>query len=211
VQTPLQRMIITRNEQAKSSSPLVDYLFSRVLLPGDTEARGAQASSSYTKTKTFINVPKLHTLGAKVPRTADRSSAGGETIVGLATRRSWPAHGTVCKEADRFAVGGVDGDLDVSFLLRSVEDAGGLVAGELGAWGRWTRRGRSFRYRPPLSHYRLTHLGSSSIFPPCAALKRGEDLTLGVLSFLVSTNSVLRGPHVNPLSVDLRYRAHVVF
>jgi hypothetical protein len=35
----------------------------------------------------------------------------------------------VCKEADRFAVGGVDGGLDVGFLLRSVEDAGGLVAG----------------------------------------------------------------------------------
>ena len=46
---PLQRMIITRNEQARSSSPLVGYLFSRVLLPGDTETRGAQASSSYTK------------------------------------------------------------------------------------------------------------------------------------------------------------------
>jgi hypothetical protein len=60
-------------------------------------------------------------------------------------------------------VGGVDGDLDVGFLLRSVEDAGGLVAGEQGAWGRWTRRGRSLRYRPPLSHYRLTHLGSSSM------------------------------------------------
>jgi hypothetical protein len=28
----------------------------------------------------------------------------------------------VRKEADRFAVGGVDGDLDVGFLLRSVED-----------------------------------------------------------------------------------------
>src|ERR687896_2749610 len=46
---------------------------------------------------------------------------------------------------------------------RSVEDAGGLVAGELGAWGRWTRRGRSLRYRPPLSSYRFTHLGSSSM------------------------------------------------
>ncbi len=55
--------------------------------------------------------------------------------MGLAVRRSWPAHGTVCKEADRFAVREVDGDLDVGFLLRSVEDAGGLVAGELGAWG----------------------------------------------------------------------------
>jgi hypothetical protein len=28
---------------------------------------------------------------------------------------------------------------------------------------------------------------------------------------VVSTNSVLRGPRVNPLPVDLRYRAHVVF
>jgi hypothetical protein len=41
----------------------------------------------------------------------------------------------VCKEADRFAVREVDGDLDVGFLLRSVEDAGGLVAGELGGLG----------------------------------------------------------------------------
>jgi hypothetical protein len=159
-----------------------------------------------------MNVPKLHTLGAKIPRPTDRRSAGGEASVGLAVRRSWPAHGTVCKEADRFAVGEVDGDLDVGFLLRSVEDAGGLVAGELGAWGRWTRRGRSLRYRLPLSRYRLTHLGSSSMLflrlaqPLSVArsyAKRGE--------LLVSTNSDLRRPRVNPLSVDIRHRAHVVF
>ena len=45
---PLQRMIITRNKQATSA--LIGYLFPCVLLPGDTEARGALASSSYTKT-----------------------------------------------------------------------------------------------------------------------------------------------------------------
>jgi hypothetical protein len=39
----------------------------------------------------------------------------------------------VCNEADRFAVGEVDGDLVVGFLLGNVEDAGGLVAGE--QWG----------------------------------------------------------------------------
>jgi hypothetical protein len=38
----------------------------------------------------------------------------------------------VCTEADRFAVGEVDGDLGVRLLLRNLEDAGGLVAGELG-------------------------------------------------------------------------------
>jgi hypothetical protein len=32
-----------------------------------------------------------------------------------------------------------------------------------GLGGRWTRRGRSLRYGPPLSHYRLTLLGSSSM------------------------------------------------
>ena len=69
----------------------------------------------------------------------------------------------MCKEADRFAVREVDGDLDLGFFLRSVEDAGGLVAGELGAWGRWTRRGRSLRYRPPLSPYRFIHLGFLSM------------------------------------------------
>jgi hypothetical protein len=56
-----------------------------------------------------------HTL-SKVPRTADRSSTGGEAGVGLVVRRSWPAHGTVCKEADQFAVREVDGDLVVGFL-----------------------------------------------------------------------------------------------
>jgi hypothetical protein len=49
------------------------------------------------------------------------------------------------------------------------------------------------------------------ILAACAALKRGEDLTLGVLSLLLSTNSDLRGPRVNSLSVDFRHRAHVVF
>jgi hypothetical protein len=62
------------------------------------------------------------------------AGAGDEADVGLAFRRSCPAHGTVCKEPDRLAVEEADGDLDVGFLLRSVEDAGGLVAGELGAW-----------------------------------------------------------------------------
>ena len=117
----------------------------------------------------FVRTPDRHqrlettqTL-SKVPRPTDRRSVRSQAGAGLAVRRSWLAHGTVCKEADRFAVGEVDGDLDVGFLLRSVEDAGGLVAGELGAWGRWTRRGRSLRYRPPLSRYRFTHLGSSSM------------------------------------------------
>jgi hypothetical protein len=40
-------------------------------------------------------------------------------------------------------------------------------------------------------------------------VRRGA--TLRVVSLLVSTNSVLLGPRVNPLAVDLRHRAHVVF
>jgi hypothetical protein len=112
---------------------------------------------------TVVNVPKLHTTWATIPCPPGRRSFRSQAGAGLAVRRSWPAHGPACKEADRFAVGEADGDLDGGFLLRSVEDAGGLVAGELGAWGRWTRRGRSLRYRPPLSRYRFTHLGSSSM------------------------------------------------
>jgi hypothetical protein len=46
---PLQRMIITRNEQARSSSPLVGYLFSRVLLPGDTETREEHRQAVLTR------------------------------------------------------------------------------------------------------------------------------------------------------------------
>jgi hypothetical protein len=42
-------MIITRNEQARSSSPLVGYLFSRVLLPGDTETREEHRQAALTR------------------------------------------------------------------------------------------------------------------------------------------------------------------
>jgi hypothetical protein len=95
---------------------------------------------------------------------------------------------------------------------RIIEDAGRLVAGELGAWGRRTRRGRSLRYRPPLSRYRFTDLGSSSMLflrlaqPLSVArsyAKRGEPPG--------SANSDLRGPPADPLAVDLSHRAHVVF
>jgi hypothetical protein len=84
----------------------------------------------------------------------------------------------VCKEADRFAVREVDGDLDVGFLLRSVEDAGGLVAGEnwgLGAVGPGEDVASAIAHLFALSVH-SSRLLVDVILAPCTALKRGEEL-----------------------------------
>ena len=53
---------------------LLTYGSARILLAGDAEANEEEyiANEPYTGPLTVINVPKLHKLCAKVPRSADR-------------------------------------------------------------------------------------------------------------------------------------------
>jgi hypothetical protein len=69
---------------------LLTYATARILLAGDAEAREEEymASGPYTGPLTVINVPKLHTLRAEVPCTADRGRFRGATSAGLGRRRA---------------------------------------------------------------------------------------------------------------------------
>jgi len=73
-----------------SAAILLTYGTARVLLAGDAEAREQEymASGPYTGPLTIINVPKLHTVRAKVLRPAGRRSLGGGASAGLAAKSS---------------------------------------------------------------------------------------------------------------------------
>jgi hypothetical protein len=86
-------------------------------------------------------------------------------------------HGTVCKEADRFAVGEVDGDLDVgssSEALR-MQAVSWLVNWGLGAVGPGgdVASAIAHLFRAIGS---LISVPRRYFFAPCTALNRGEEL-----------------------------------
>ena len=72
------------------------------MLAGDAEAGEEYvAGDPYTESMIIINVPKLYTLRAKVPRSTDRRGFGGGAGAGLVVTRSWTARRAAWKERSR--------------------------------------------------------------------------------------------------------------